>query len=146
MEENTGKKAPRNPAIQKILQIGYALTQPSSRITEPGDRRNARLLSLFLLSLFGLFLLVNIAYFILIPDYGFPPADLLGYVFMVFSYAISRTRYAKVAAILMIIMFPMNIYMNILSGTSLNIAVTLSFLIPSYVLASIWLSEIGISI
>ncbi len=45
----------------------------------------------------------------------------------------------------MIIMFPMNIYSNILGDTSLNILVTLSFLFPSYILASIWFSMIGIA-
>ena len=146
MDADSRIKSIKNPSFQQIFKVGYTLTQPSERITEPGERRNARLLSLFLLSMFGLFLLVNFSYSILIPDYSFPLADLIGYGFIFISYLISRSRYAKVAAILMIIMFPMNIYMNIWNGTSPNIAVTLSFLIPSYVLASIWLSEIGISI
>ena len=146
MDADSRIKSIKNPSFQQIFKVGYTLTQPSERITEPGERRNARLLSLFLLSMFGLFLLVNFSYSILIPDYSFPLADLIGYGFIFISYLISRSRYAKVAAILMIIMFPMNIYMNIWNGTSPNIAVTLSFLIPSYVLASIWLSEFGISI
>ena len=75
-----------------------------------------------------------------------PLADLFGYLFIAISYVISRSRFAKIGAILMIIMFPLNIYSNILGGTSLNIPVTLSFLLPSYILASIWFSIAGIAI
>lgn len=139
------KKYPKNPVLKRIFQIGLSLTQPSHLITEPGERRDARLLSLFLISLFGLFFLVNLSYAIFVPDYTLPPADLFGYLFLVLSYAISRSQYARFAAVLMIIMFPMNIYSNILGGTSLNILVTLSYLLPSYILASIWFSIFGIA-
>ncbi|MCP4139272.1 MAG: HD domain-containing protein [Chloroflexi bacterium] len=65
---------------------------------------------------------------------------------MIILYSISRTEYAKLASILMIVMFPINIYANILSGTSLSIAATLNFLIPSYILISIWFSIVSITI
>ena len=146
MEASSQIKYPRNLVIRKIYQIGLKLTQPSDFISEPGERRNARLLSLFLISLFGLFSLVNILYVIFVPNYILPLADLFGYLFMGISYVIGRSRYAKYAAVLMIIMFPLNIYSNILGGTSLNIPVTLSFLFPSYILASIWFSISGIAI
>lgn len=145
MEAGTQTKYPTNSIFRKIQQIGYSITQPSCLITEPGEQRDARLLSLFLISLFVLFLLVNLTYAIFIPDYTLPLADLFGYIFMAISYVISRSRYAKVAAVLMIIMFPMNIFSNILGGTSLNMPVTLSFLFPSYILASIWFSIFGIA-
>jgi len=146
MEANSPFKYPRNPVIRKFFQFGLTITQPSDIITEPGERRNARLLSLFLISLFGLFFLVNILYAVFIPNYMLPLADLFGYLFMGILYVISRSRYAKFAAVLMIIMFPLNIYSNIIGGTSLNIPITLSFLFPSYILASIWFSISGIAI
>lgn len=140
------KEKTHNPILRKIVRFAHAITQPSKKITEPGEQRNARLLSLFLISLFGMFFLLITLYFIFIPSYVLPLADLFGFILMIVLYVLSRTRYTKIAAVLMIAMFPANSYSNILSGTTFNPAITLSFLIPSYILASIWFSITGIVI
>ena len=135
---------PDPPAWLKGLRIfwgllGHWLVEPSPAIKAPSIRRKASLLSFFLICLFLLFLSVNLAYLFTIPGYQFPVADLIGYGVMILTYAISRTRFVKPAVVILLLMFPMNVFQNILGGTSLNIVVTLSFLLPSYVLVSIFL-------
>ncbi len=120
--------------------IWQRLVEPSAAIRDPVARRNARLLSIFLLCLFVLFLSINIAYLITIPDYRVPVADLIGYGMLLLTYLASRSRYTAVAVVVLLIMFPLNVFSNVLDGTSLNVAATLSFMIPSYILASIFLS------
>jgi putative nucleotidyltransferase with HDIG domain len=120
--------------------LAHWLIEPSQKIQDPAIRRKARLLSFFLICLFLLFLSVNLTYLFTIPGYHFPVADLIGYVFLVVTYILSRTRLTNLAVFILLVMFPMNVFQNILSGTTLNIVVTLSFLLPSYVLASIFLS------
>ena len=122
------------------------LIEPSQKIHDPASRRKARLLSFFLICLFLLFLSVNLAYLFTIPGYRFPVADLIGYGVLIITYAISRTCLTGLAIVVLLVMFPLNVFENILSGTSLNIAVTLSFLLPSYVLASIFLPGIWMAL
>ena len=116
------------------------LVEPSQKIHDPARRRKARLLSFFLICLFLLFLSVNLAYLVTVPGYRFPVADLIGYGLLIVTYAISRTHLTGLAILVMLIMFPLNVFQNIIGGTTLNITVTLSFLLPSYVLASIFLT------
>jgi putative nucleotidyltransferase with HDIG domain len=116
------------------------LVEPSSAILQPADRQHARLLSTFLLCLLPLFLAVNAVYLISVPGYRVPAADLLGYVILAVTYLTSRSRFAMAAVAALLIMFPLNVFSNVLQGTSINVAATLSFMIPSYILASIFLS------
>jgi hypothetical protein len=123
-------------------QVTRLLIEPSQKIHDFAKRRQARLLSFFLVCLVLLFLSVNLAYLFTVPGYRFPIADLIGYGVLGVTYVISRTRLTWLAVLILLIMFPMNVFQNILGGTSLNIVVTLCFLLPSYVLASIFLSGI----
>jgi putative nucleotidyltransferase with HDIG domain len=122
------------------------LVEPSRKIHDPAKRRKARLLSFFLVCLFLLFLSVNLAYLFTIPGYRFPIADLIGYGVLTVTYIISRTRLTGLAVIVLLVMFPLNVFENILAGTSFNIDVTLSFLLPSYVLASIFLTAFWMAV
>jgi putative nucleotidyltransferase with HDIG domain len=115
------------------------LIEPSSKITDPARRRKARLVSFFLVCLFLLFLSVNLGYMLTVPKYHFPFADLIGYGILTIAYILSRTRLTSLAVFMLLVMFPMNVFQNILSGTFLNMAVTLSYLLASYILASIFL-------
>jgi len=126
--------------------LTHWLVEPSQKIHDPAMRRKARLVSFFLICLFLLFLSVNLAYLFTIPVYRFPVADLIGYGVLIVTYAISRTRLTGLAVIILLVMFPMNVFQNIIDGTSLNIVVTLSFLLPSYVLASIFLPGIWMAL
>jgi hypothetical protein len=122
------------------------LSKPSQNIIAPVKRRKAQLLSIFVIFLFLLFLVINIIYAITVPDYRFPPADLIGYGFLVAIYLLSRSRFLNLAIFLMLIMFPMNVFQNILGGTSINPVATLSYLLPSYILASIFLDLLWMAI
>ncbi len=133
-------------AIDKIFIFGRWLVEPSKKIMDAARRRNARLLSIFLVCLFLLFLTINLVYLFTVPGYQFPPADLIGYAFLTVTYILSRSRFTSLAVIIMLIMFPLNVFQNIMEGTSINLVATLSFLLPSYVLASIFLNPWGTAI
>jgi putative nucleotidyltransferase with HDIG domain len=122
------------------------LIEPSQQIHEPARRRKARLVSLFLICLFLLFLSVNLGYRLTVPNYHFPSADLIGYGIMTVAYILSRTRLTNLAVFILLVMFPMNVFQNILSGTTLNMAVTLSYLLASYILASIFLGTFWMAV
>jgi HD-GYP domain-containing protein (c-di-GMP phosphodiesterase class II) len=136
--QNSSDAAPN--MLAQVKNFFRRLTEPSARIFDLAQRRRAQLLSLILLCLFILFLSINIGYALTVPGYRLPPADLIGYGVLAFTYALSRSRYTQATVFLLLAMFVLNVFQNVLSGTSVNIAVTLSFLIPSYVLASIFLS------
>ena len=123
-----------------ISKAWRVLVEPSAAIEDPVLRRNARLLSVFLLCLFLLFLSINVVYIISVPGYRIPAADLLGYAMLILTYLTSRSRFTAVAVVVLLIMFPLNVFSNIMDGTSLNLSATLSFLVPSYILASIFLN------
>lgn len=118
--------------------------KPSSAIQKADERRKARLLSIFIALLFILFLGVNLSYSLLIPNYTTPLTDLIGYMFLITTYIISRTKFSTIAVVLLMAMFPINIFGNILSSTSLNPSVTLTFLLPSYILSSLWFPTKGV--
>jgi putative nucleotidyltransferase with HDIG domain len=122
------------------------LVEPSRKIHDPARRRKGRLLSFFLICLFLLFLSVNLAYLFTVPGYHIPIADLIGYAVLIATYILSRTHLINVAVIILLIMFPLNVFQNIFSGTSINHVVTLTYLLPSYILASIFLPAIWMAL
>lgn len=122
------------------------LSKPSKKILDPVKRRKAQLLSIFVIFLFILFLIINLIYALTVQDYQFPAADLIGYGFLIAIYLLSRSRFLNLAIFLMLIMFPMNVFQNILGGTSINPVATLSYLLPSYILASIFLNLLWMAI
>jgi putative nucleotidyltransferase with HDIG domain len=138
------------PFQNKVKNFGSPISrhlfEPSKKIIDSTKRQKARLLSVFLFSLFFIFLLINLAYILTVPGYKFPVADLIGYAFLLITYIFSRTRFTGVAIFLMLIMFPMNVFQNVFSGTSIKLVATLSYLLPSYILASIFLTIIQTAI
>lgn len=138
-------QGPHNPT-GIVWMLRRWLVEPSSAIQDPAQRRKARLLSIFILCLFLLFLSINISYFIAVPGYRMPVPDALGYAAMALIYGLSRSRFTTMGVLLMLLMFPLNVFSNVLEGTSLNPAATLAFLLPSYVLASIFLGPLGTAI
>jgi hypothetical protein len=136
-------KGPRHGVIMALRRL---LVEPSVAVQDPSQRRKARLLSIFVLCLFLLFLSINLAYLINVPGYHIPVADAVGYVLIALTYALSRSRFAAVGVLIMLIMFPLNVFSNVLEGTSLNLTATLSFLLPGYVLASIFLGPVGTAV
>jgi len=147
MEESITTSHKLKGAGRKILtSLNNWFFEPVRRITDPVKRRKAHLLAVFLVCMFLIFLSINIAYAITIPDYELPPADLMGYGILLITYIIGRTWSTGIAATIMILMFPMNVFGNVLGGTSENIVSTLTFLLPSLVLASIFFSWVFVLI
>ncbi|MBI3738319.1 MAG: HD-GYP domain-containing protein [Chloroflexi bacterium] len=143
---DTTTASPLISAAHKVSNFGRWLIEPSRKIIDPAQRRKARLLSIFLLCLFLLFLAINFVYLFTVPGYSVPVADLLGYIFLTVTYIISRSRFTGLAVIILLVMFPLNVFGNVMDGTSINLAATLSFLLPSFVLASIFLKPLGTAI
>ena len=135
-----------NSLADQFKKINRILFEPSSSITNIGKRRNASLLSIFLLILCVLFFALMIGYALSDPDYRPPSADLIGYTVLIVLYVLSRTRFTDVAVIILLAMFPMNVLGNVVGGTSSSIQVTILFVIPAVILAIIFLSRVGITI
>jgi signal transduction histidine kinase len=123
-----------------LNQLSKIFLEPSTALDDLFKKRKARLLSVFLLMMFALFFSLNIAYYIFVPDYETATSDLIGYCFLLVAYLGSRTRYFKAAAGIVVIMFPVVVFSQVLDGTSINPAVTLCYLIMQLLLASILLS------
>ncbi len=140
MDASEAITIPRPKRGGRSAKIWRALVEPSAAIKDAAARRKARLLSVFLLCLFLLFLSINLAYMLMVAAYRVPVADLIGYAMLLLTYLTSRTRFTGVAVAVLLIMFPLNVFSNVADGTSINLAVTLSFLIPSFILASIFLN------
>jgi putative nucleotidyltransferase with HDIG domain len=100
----------------------------------------------FVLCLFVLFLGTNLTYLLTIPNYRVAGADLAGYLMLAGIYALSRTRYCRIATVLLLGMFPLNVFANVIQGTTQNPTATLSYLGPGYILASIFVSEAGVAL
>ena len=94
--------AKRNESLtEQLIKIINYLIEPSPAITDIGKRRNSRLLSTLLLSLFLLFLGLMISYSLTVPDYIPPLTDLIGYMVLLGTYIISRTRFTKIAIVIL---------------------------------------------
>ena len=100
-------------------------------------RHKSRLLSIFLLVMILIFTAVDITYVLTVPGYTVP---WYGYVFLLISYALNRWRYYKLAAGLVVFMFPAVIFSSIFIGHAHEPGVSLSFLVTGLIVASILLS------
>ena len=120
--------------LQKIL-----IEPPQSYDT--AIRHKSRLLSIFLLVMIFIFTAVDVSYVLTVPGYSVP---WYGYIFLLTSFALNRWGYYKIAAGLVVFMFPAVIFFSILSGQVNDPVVSLSFLVPGLILASILLSVRGV--
>lgn len=132
--------------ISFLSRLFDSLINPSSRISDLAQRRRAALLSTFLLSMFVVFVCINIGYAIFIPQYGLPLADIVSYAILISVYLLSRTQYTSLASVIILLMFPFNVFTNVLSGTTSNMTATMAFLIPSYILAGVFLSVASVAV
>ncbi len=112
---------------------------PQSYDTAIGHK--SRLLSIFLLVMIFIFTCVDITYVLTVPGYAVP---WYGYVFLLISYVLNRWRYYKIAAGLVVFMFPAVIFFSIFSGQANNPVVSLSFLVLGLIVASILLAARGV--
>lgn len=136
------ERSPEQITARILNPFSRWLLEPTRKITDPAKRQKARLLALFLLCMFVIFLGINLGYTLTLPEYRLPPADLVGYVVLLGTYLLSRSRLTSIAVLIMLLMFPMNVFSNIIGGTSANTVATLAFLLPGFILASIFLNRL----
>jgi len=128
--------------MQFLHRLGQWLTGPSPKITEPDQRRQASLLSSFLLGAIVLAILVESVTVALIEweEYTGYRQTILAVCGMVIIYGISRTRYFRLAAVLAVFTTSGAIF---LSGWAVPAGVLgglLDFLILPLWLASLYLN------
>ena len=104
-------------------------------------RHKSRLLSIFLLVMIFIFTAVDVTYVVTVPSYTVP---WYGYLFLLISYGLNRLGYYKIASWLIVFMFPAVIFFSIFSGQVNASVVSLSFLVPGLIVASILLSARGV--
>lgn len=118
-------------SIQKML------IEPSSHILDISLRHKSRLLNIFLLPMIIVFMGVDIAYLLTTPDYV---PLWYGYIFLVGAYLLNRSGFHRLAAFLTLVMFPIIIFTNIITGEAAIPVLTLYYLIPGLILGGILLS------
>ena len=118
-------------SIQKML------IEPSSHILDISLRHKSRLLNIFLLPMIIVFIGVDIAYLLTTPDYV---PLWYGYIFLVGAYLLNRSGFHRLAAFLTLVMFPIIIFTNIITGEAAIPVLTLYYLIPGLILGGILLS------
>ena len=127
----------------KLSSLWQFLVEPAPSILDPAQRRRARLLSICLLCLLLLFVLISLIYLVGFPGYHLLPADLIGYLLLLATYLTSRTRFTTIAVAALLVMFPLDFFSSLLTGgTGMSLTAAFAFMIPSYVLASIFLSPL----
>lgn len=120
-----------------VRSIHSALIEPPARIVDISARHKSRLLNLFLLPLIIVFAVVDGVY--LVNTTGYMP-PWYGYIFLVGAYLLNRNGLYSIAAFLILTMFPIVIFMNIILGTAADPVLTLYYLIPGLILGGILLS------
>ncbi|HQU36472.1 MAG TPA: PAS domain S-box protein, partial [Anaerolineales bacterium] len=118
-------------------RLQEAFIEPPQIAEDIALRHKSRLLNIFLLIMIVIFMGVDGYYLASIPGYQ-PPW--YGYVFLVGSYVVNRAGFYRASALSILIMFPVVIFINIVSGTSSSPVTTIYYLIPGLILAGILLS------
>src|SRR5690349_6676904 len=100
-------------------------------------QRKSRLLSTLLLVMILVFISLDTVYVLTIPGYAVP---WYGYVFLFSAYALNRFGYYTVSAYLVMGMFPVVVFISILTGDATSATENLSYLILGLIVGSILLS------
>ena len=100
-------------------------------------QRKSRLLSTFLLVMILIFISLDTVYVLTIPGYAVP---WYGYIFLVTAYTFNRFGYYMVSAYLVMGMFPIVVFISIVSGDATSATENLSYLILGLIVGSILLS------
>jgi signal transduction histidine kinase len=106
-------------------------------------RRKSRLLAVFLVVAIVVFGLVDVVYVSTVPGYS-PPW--YGYVFLFGAWILNRCGRYRAAASVALAMFPLVIFALVTTGASAEPRITLSYLVPGILLASILLSWRGVAV
>jgi len=137
-------QAPPLDAGASCLQwFQHVLLDPLAAIDDLALRRTTRLLAIFLLVMITLFTIVDITRTLTTPDYHVP---WYGYLLFGSAYALSRTRWYRLAAGLTASAFPLIIFTTMLRHPENSLHTTIHYLVLSVFLASIFLSSRGLAL
>ncbi|MCC6569520.1 MAG: PAS domain S-box protein [Anaerolineales bacterium] len=120
-----------------LQRLQTALFEPPVVVEDITLRHKSRLLNIFLVILIVVFMGVDGYRLATAPGY-LPPW--YGYVFLFGSYALNRAGFYRISALLTLVMFPVVIFISIVSGTASASMTTIYYLIPGLILAGILLS------
>jgi PAS domain S-box-containing protein len=127
--------------VQSVIGIVSSLQrmfiEPPPFVQDVALRHKARLLNLFVIPMIIVF--AGVDGFFLITEQGYIP-PWYGYIFLIGSYLLNRTRLYRFASFTILVMFPVVIFANIVWGQSQTSQNTLYYLIPGLILAGIFLS------
>jgi len=130
---------------QKPIPINFVdkLTRPHPSITDVALRSKSRLLARILLVMTLVFGVLDAVYLITVPNYEVP---WYGYIFLSASFLLNYYGYYRYASGLALLMFPMVIFANVVTGEAVNPIATLDLTILSVMLGGILLSRRGLLI
>ena len=139
----TTNQAPEHSASKAIIhRLGSMwqwLTEPTTIIKEPDQRRQARLLASLLLALMFLSMLSNIGQSLTVPGFGPTAVVLLGTLaFLAIAYGLSRTKYYRLGALSIIVIPTLVAFVSVLVTPADTIA--LAFVPIGVLLSSIFCS------
>lgn len=120
-----------------------AFIRPPEIVTEIEARHTARLLSSFLVGAISILVAYQIFAVVFIPDYYFNPFDLVGYGFLGLAYGLSRTKWFRFSAWLMIAPIPLIILMSMIETADPDPMINFMYLVIALVLASIFFNLKG---
>lgn len=132
--------------MEQRQTIWQKLTEPHSSIKDIAKYRNARLLSIFSLVMLVVFAANMTLNFVYLDGYRLSITDAIGYGVLLLIYIISRTKYYQTGIILLLAMFPLNSFGNLIQGTVINANNTISYIVITYIISIIFLSPIEMGI
>src|SRR5689334_7625044 len=105
-------------SISRLIgSLQKTLLEPPSHLQDVEARHKSRLLNTFLLPMIIVFFAVDIFQLATVPDYT-PPW--YGYLFLFGSYILNRTRFQAMAAFFTLAIFPIVIFVRVVSGDAAN--------------------------
>src|SRR6187399_3134020 len=123
--------------FRRLIGLCARLVEPPSNLDRVEERRTALMLATSVLVLLGMFLSVDIAFLLTLPHYQ-PPW--FGYLWLLTTYALSRSVQYRVGAVLLALMFPVVALAHVALGRSADPSITLSFMALSPLVAALFLS------
>ncbi len=143
---NSPKKSASTETLLERLQRWFIA--PSQKITEPDQRRQAALLSAFLLGMIGAVLAVQVLYTSPIGQQSngaFPEIIFTGAA-LIIIYGVSRTKYVQLAAVLAVIAISLALFFTSLAHPESVLGGMFDYLMVPLWLGSLYLSAGGLTI
>ena len=150
MRNTTSSDSPKKSASTETLleRLQRWFIAPSQKITEPDQRRQAALLSAFLLGMIGTVLAIQVLYTSPIgqQSHGAFPEIIFTGAALIIIYGVSRTKYVQLAAVLAVIAISLAVFFTSLSHPESVLGGMFDYLMVPLWLGSLYLSAGGLTI